>query len=140
MDYIDFHRHSMKHTNEKAIGGIVEGLIDKDETVTWEAKHFGIKQTLTSVISEFDYGNNFTDVMIKGPFKSITHQHIFRFTMGKTMMQDRFSYEIPFGFLGRLFDYLFLNIYLKKLLVRRNLALKNAAESEEWRQFLKQIS
>ena len=45
---IDFHKESLKHSNEKAIAGKTFGLIELGEWVTWEAVHFGVKQKLTS--------------------------------------------------------------------------------------------
>lgn len=37
---IDFHSRSASNTNEKAVSGRINGLIELDETVTWEATHF----------------------------------------------------------------------------------------------------
>ena len=48
---IDFHKDSLKHSNEKAIAGKTSGLIGLGESVTWEATHFGIRQHLTSKIT-----------------------------------------------------------------------------------------
>ena len=48
---IDLHKTTMKHTKEKAVAGITSGMINLNESVTWEAKHFGIKQKLTSKIT-----------------------------------------------------------------------------------------
>lgn len=45
---IDFHKESLKHSHEKAVAGKTSGLIGLGEWVTWEAKHLGIKQRLTS--------------------------------------------------------------------------------------------
>ena len=36
---ISLHKISSAHTNKEAIGGITSGLINKNETVTWRAKH-----------------------------------------------------------------------------------------------------
>jgi len=36
---INLHMESMTHTNEKAVGGVTNGLIQQGETVTWSAKH-----------------------------------------------------------------------------------------------------
>ena len=36
---IDVHQISMQQSDERAIGGITSGLIQKDETVTWQARH-----------------------------------------------------------------------------------------------------
>src|SRR5215218_5778309 len=43
---INLHEATMLNTNEKAIGGVTKGLISLDETVTWQATHFGIRQKL----------------------------------------------------------------------------------------------
>lgn len=51
---IDLHKISTHQTKEQAIAGKTSGLIGLDESVTWRAKHFGIYQTLTSKITEFD--------------------------------------------------------------------------------------
>ena len=74
---IDLHQVSMEQTNEKAVAGRTEGLIEMDEEVTWQATHFGVKQKLTSKITHFDFPNSFRDEMIKGAFKKFTHDHIF---------------------------------------------------------------
>ncbi|BAO77479.1 SRPBCC family protein [Winogradskyella sp. PG-2] len=58
---IDFHQESLVHLNEKAIAGKTSGLIELDEWVTWEAKHFGITQKLTSKIAVFESPNYFVD-------------------------------------------------------------------------------
>ena len=51
---IDLHAETMRKHDEKAVGGVTEGLININETVTWEATHFGIRQKLTSKITIFD--------------------------------------------------------------------------------------
>jgi hypothetical protein len=43
---IDLHQISTKHTNEKAIAGRTSGLIELNETVTWQASHFGLQELL----------------------------------------------------------------------------------------------
>ena len=75
---IDFHQESLKHSNEKAISGKTSGLIKLGESVTWEAKHFGFAQILTSKITEFDTPNYFVDEMVSGAFKSFKHEHTFQ--------------------------------------------------------------
>lgn len=51
---IDLHVGSTSKTKERAIAGVTNGLIALGEPVTWEAIHFGIKQRLTTRISEFN--------------------------------------------------------------------------------------
>ena len=126
---IDLHTDSMKHTSEQAIAGRTHGLIEPGETVTWRAKHFGIWQTLTSKITQFDYPNSFTDEMVSGTFRSFKHEHRFRQVNGHTTMTDVFSYVAPFGLLGRLANFLFLRRYMTRLLEIRNHVIKQAAEA-----------
>ena len=127
---IDLHMESTKQTGEQAIAGRTSGLIELGETVTWRARHFGIWQTLTSKITEFDYPNHFTDEMVEGAFKSIRHDHLFYAIKDQTVMKDIFIFESPFGILGKLANFLFLARYMENLLVKRNKVIKEAAESD----------
>lgn len=134
---VDFHQLSATHTHEKAIGGRKTGLIELNESVTWRAKHFGIYQRLTSKITEFDRPSYFVDEMVRGAFKSFRHEHFFKKTeRGATLMKDKFEYQSPLGFLGKIADYLFLEQYMVKFLTKRNEAIKQCAESDQWRKIL----
>ena len=133
---IDLHKISTEQTNEQAIAGKTSGLIGLNESVTWRAKHFGIYQNLTSKITEFDQPNHFTDEMVRGAFKSFKHEHHFTEINGGTLMTDIFHYKSPFGILGKLADKLFLEKYMKELLVERNRVVKEFTESEKWKELL----
>lgn len=126
----------MSKTNEKAIDGVTKGLINLGETVTWQATHFGIRQKLTSKITEYNRPFHFRDVMIKGAFKRFTHDHFFEQKGEKVLMKDVFDYTSPFWILGKIADALFLESYMRNLLTERNLVIKKIAESENWRKFL----
>ena len=134
---IDLHQVSMKQTNEKAIAGRTEGLIKMGEEVTWQATHFGIKQKLTSKITQFDFPNSFRDEMVKGAFKKFSHDHIFLEKNGETEMQDIFDFESPFGWLGEIFNQLILAKYMTQLLTKRNQTIKEIAENGKWKEILK---
>ncbi len=125
---IDFHKESLQHSSEKAIAGKPSGFIDLDESVTWEAKHLGFKQRLTSKITEFNSPNYFVDEQVSGAFKSFRHEHIFHNENGKTLMIDKFYFQSPLGVFGRLINFLFLENYMIKLLKTRNSYLKKKAE------------
>lgn len=125
---IDFHQDSLKYTKEKAVAGRTSGLIELGESVTWEAVHFGVKQQLTSRITEFDAPNYFVDEMVSGPFKSFRHEHHFSSIKNETIMTDYFYFKSPYGIFGQLVNKLFLKRYMTKLLNTRNLHLKNIAE------------
>ena len=51
-------------------------------------------------------------------------------------MRDVFDFESPMGILGRIVEWLFLTQYMRQLLVTRNAAIKNAAETNQWRRYL----
>jgi ligand-binding SRPBCC domain-containing protein len=127
---IDIHMESTSHTNEKAVKGRTSGLIELGETVTWEATHFGIRQQLTSMITELDSPNKFVDEMVSGAFKRFRHEHTFELLDGGTLMTDKFDYTSPFGPLGKLADVLFLRSYMERLLLRRNEYIKYNAERQ----------
>ena len=126
---IDLHQKSTSKTNEKAIAGRISGLIELNETVTWRAKHLGFYQTHQSKIIEMEKPYRFTDVMLKGRFKSFRHQHLFKKEGRKTIMTDILEFESPFGIIGQLFNYFFLKNYMKNFLLERNKMIKNTAEN-----------
>ena len=74
---IDLHTLSTSKTNEKAIDGRTSGLIVLDDFITWEATHFGVRQQLTSKITQFEKPFHFRDEQVKGAFKSMVHNHYF---------------------------------------------------------------
>lgn len=131
---IDLHIISTNQTNEKAIAGVTSGLINLHETVTWEAFHFGIKQQLTSQIVAFDYPNHFRDIQLKGIFKFFNHDHFFANQNDEfTSMTDVFEFESPMGILGDIANKLLVTRYMKKLLIERNLIIKEYAETEKYK-------
>ena len=89
---IDLHKISTAPTNAEAIDGRTKGLINLNETVTWQATHFGIKQKLTTKITAFDKPNYFVDEQTKGIFKSIYHLHSFEIVENKVLMKDVFEF------------------------------------------------
>jgi ligand-binding SRPBCC domain-containing protein len=133
---IDLHQISTAKTNEKAIDGKTSGLINLGEHVTWQAKHFGITQNLTSKITAFNKPIYFKDEQQKGAFKYIAHDHYFEQQHDHVIMKDVFNFRSPFGVIGKLIDELILTNYLKNLLIVRNNVIKDYAETEKWKSLL----
>lgn len=125
---VNVHTGSMKHTQEKAVGGRMSGICEAGDTVTWEAVHFGIRQRLTVKIISVDFPYFFEDVMLKGAFSSMNHKHFFKEENGYTVMRDEFEYAAPLALLGKLADRLFLKKYMIKLLTERNKYIQETAE------------
>ncbi|WP_186756548.1 SRPBCC family protein [Echinicola salinicaeni] len=133
---IDLHKISTEHTNEEAIAGRTAGLIELNEMVTWRAKHFGIYQTLTSKVSQFERPTFFIDEQENGIFRYFKHEHFFKTTDEGTLMTDRFDYKSPLGILGVFADKIIIKKYMTDLLIRRNNIIREFAESNKWQEIL----
>lgn len=128
---IDIHQQSASKTKEVAIAGITSGLINKNETVTWKGKHFGVYLTHQSLISEMEFPTYFVDEQLKGQFKSFKHQHFFEQKENYVEVTDILEYETPYGIFGQLFDKLLLKKHLTNFILHRNAVLKNLAEKQQ---------
>ncbi|CAN5591776.1 hypothetical protein BH10BAC3_BH10BAC3_31190 [soil metagenome] len=128
---IELHKISTAHTNEQAIGGVTSGLIGFNEYVTWQAKHFGITQKLTTKITEYKRPFHFRDEQIKGAFSSFKHDHYFSVEAGVVIMKDVFEFQSPYGIFGSIFNRLILTRYMRTLLVRRNEIIREFAENSK---------
>ena len=135
---IDLHKDSMSKYDEKAVAGVTSGLIKMDETVTWEATHFFVRQNLTSKITAFDRPRYFRDSMVSGAFARFDHDHYFDGDDSETTIRDVFDYDSPLGILGNIADFLLVESHLREMLEERNELIKRIAESDDWRQFLPQ--
>lgn len=122
---IDIHTQTVwKHTREKAIKGVTSGTIGLGETVTFEATHFGVRQRLTSKITEFHEPYRFVDEMQMGAFKCLRHIHEFEENGAITLMKDTLYFEAPLGLLGTVVERIVLKDYMRKFLEHRNKELK----------------
>jgi ligand-binding SRPBCC domain-containing protein len=126
---VDLHQRSTAASRETAVAGVTSGLMGLGDEVTWEATHFGIRQRLTSRITEFERPDRFVDEMVRGAFKRFRHLHEFVARDDRTVMRDVFDYTAPLGPLGRAADVLVLRRYMTRLLQRRNAYLKSFAEA-----------
>jgi len=127
---VDVHTQTAKHTEERVVDGVLTGLMEAGDTVTWEAVHLGKKQKLTAKITVMNRPYRFEDIMVKGAFHSFKHIHEFIKQENGTVMIDYFQYKSPFGLLGVIADKLFLEKYMKEFIVKRAQVLKQIAESE----------
>ncbi|WP_042149935.1 SRPBCC family protein [Paucisalibacillus sp. EB02] len=125
---VDIHTKTTATTKEKAVAGTTQGLLEKGDSVTWEATHFGIKQRLTAKVIYMEKPIKFIDVMVKGAFHSFTHTHEFVEETGGTLMIDTFEYKSPLGSLGVIADKLFLERYMTSFLANKARELQIIAE------------
>jgi ligand-binding SRPBCC domain-containing protein len=133
---VDVHLVSTQQTGEKAVAGKTTGLLDDGDEVTWRGKHFGMHRELTSRMTAFSRPSHFRDSMTNGPFKRFDHDHFFDADGARTKMTDRYDFEFGLGPLGPLIDRFLLVPHFRTFLAKRNVVLKDIAESERWRSFL----
>ena len=130
---VELHKYSTSHTSETVISGRSSGLFEENDTVTWRAKHLGSFRQLEMKIITMQFPFYFEDCMVKGSFKSICHKHYFEEQDGLTVMKDVFSYEVPYGVAGYLFNAFYLKNYMMRLLIIRNNTIRQYAESGKWK-------
>lgn len=128
---LDLHAESMGHTGERAVAGRTSGLIELGEQVTWEARHFGVRQRFTSAITAYERPRHFQDSMVRGAFRSFVHDHYFESCDEGTRMTDVLVFRSPFGVVGAIVDRLVMRKHLTRLLTRRNAIVKTALERDQ---------
>ena len=127
---VDAHLESAANTGEKAVGGKTSGLLGLGDEVTWEGRHFGVRQRLTSRITQFVRPSFFQDRMVAGAFRFLEHDHAFEPRDGGTVMTDVVRFVAPLGPLGWVAERAFLASHLRRFLVQRGAALKGMAERD----------
>lgn len=138
---VDCHVDSMRGSGERAVGGVTRGLVALGDEITWEARHVGVRQRLTSRITAFEPPRFFADEMVRGAFRSFRHEHRFE-ALGpeRTRITDVFEFRAPLGLLGRIAERLVLTGYMRRQLEVRNRVLKEILESDRWRHYLTDAS
>ena len=134
--HIGVHKESMSKFKEEAVAGTRFGLIEKEDTVTWKARHFFKNRFLRVKITEMQKPDHFTDEQLQGDFKMMKHEHHFKPCDNGTILIDLFYYEVPYGTAGKIFDKLYLFKYLTRLLQQRNKTIRGYAESDKWKRLL----
>jgi ligand-binding SRPBCC domain-containing protein len=117
---VDAHARSMGSSGERAVSGVRSGAMELGQTVTWQARHFGLPFRMTSKITVYERPSLFVDEQVRGPFAAWWHEHRFEEKAGKTVMTDVVHYRSPAGSLGRLVERAFLERYMQRLLQQRN--------------------
>lgn len=126
----------MSAYREEAVAGTRIGLIEREETVTWQARHLFKNRLLRVKITDMNKPEMFIDEQLQGDFKMMKHEHYFKPCENGTLLIDLFHFESPYGIIGRWFNSLYLTNYLKKLLEQRNKTIKEVAETDRWKWLL----
>lgn len=76
----------------------------------------GIKSNWITEITQVKEQEFFIDEQRFGPYRMWHHEHFFEaLPNGNTLMKDKISYKIPFGFLGHLAQYIFIKKQLTEI-------------------------
>lgn len=128
---VDAHSASMGRSRERAVAGVTKGEMGDGDTVTWNARHFGLPWRMTSRISEYRPPGRFVDEQVSGPFRLWRHEHRFEPVGGgvETLMIDVAEFEAPLGPLGRIAERSVLRRYMTGLLRGRNRWLQGELET-----------
>jgi ligand-binding SRPBCC domain-containing protein len=125
---VEVHTASMAGSGERVIGGVTSGRMKLGDTVTWEARHFGLRWRMTSRISACEPPSYFVDEQVAGPFQHWHHAHHFEPDgHGGTVMRDVIDFAAPLGPLGRIAERTVLDRYMPRLIRLRNEHLRRAA-------------
>jgi ligand-binding SRPBCC domain-containing protein len=133
---IDLHLQTSSRTRERVVAGVSAGLIGPGESVTWEARHFGVWFRLRVRITAFERPGHFRDEQEEGIFKRMVHDHWFEPSGAGTLMRDRFLFEAPLGVAGRAAERAFLSWYFQRFLEGRNRQIRRVAESGDAKRFV----
>ena len=127
---VSLHVQSASFSRERLIApGRLEGLLEVDDLVCFEGRHFGVTQTFCARIVELERPRRFVDEMTRGTFKSMRHVHEFEERDGITAMTDTLDWTAPLGPLGRIADKLFLERHMRWFVQTKQNGLKQMLEA-----------
>ena len=85
----------------------------------------GIKQNWITEITQVKDQHRFIDEQRFGPYKMWHHEHWFKdLENGRTLMSDKISYKMPYGFLGAIAQNLFIKKQLTSIFEHRFLIIE----------------
>ena len=124
---------------EKYIEGLITGLVNENDTIVYQAKHFSRSRNLTLKIISLNIPHQITIQLLMKGFTSFQHNLYFKAIKNGSFLIDIIEYETSFGLIGKLLDKIFIKNHINKLLLHRNEIIKQYAETSKWTEILTQI-
>jgi ligand-binding SRPBCC domain-containing protein len=115
------------------------GLVVGGDRLLWRGWVFGLPQLHETLITKYERPNFFQDTMGRGRFKQFQHDHFFTEIGGRTLLKDKVRFSLPLGAVTRPLARFVVMPHVSRLLRRRLELLKRVAESDEWKQYLKDL-
>ena len=125
---------------EKFVEGLSSGLMNENETVSYQAKYFYRTRNLTLKIINLNIPNQITIQLIMKGFKSFQYNLYFKSIKNGTFLIDIIEYERSYGLMGKLLDKIFIKNHIAKLLSYRNEVINQYAETAKWKEILMKIN
>jgi ligand-binding SRPBCC domain-containing protein len=127
---VSAHAESSSFTHERIVPpGRTEGLLETGDLITFEGRHFGLRQRITAKIVSMDPPRVFVDELVRSAFRHLRHVHEFEPQHGGTLMRDTLEWTSPFGILGRIADRVAVIRHMRWFVTTKQQALKRMAES-----------
>lgn len=79
----------------------------------------GIKLNWVTEITQISTGKFFIDEQRRGPYRIWHHEHHFKKVEGGVEMRDILYYAVPFGFIGKLANLIFVRNKVKQIFIFR---------------------
>jgi len=90
-------------------------VMRKGTLIEYKIKILGIPIYWRTLINKYNPPNTFRDTQLNGPYEIWDHTHIFKECKNGTMMIDRIVYSIPYSFIGRLANFIWVKRELKNI-------------------------
>ena len=94
-------------------------LLEAGTVFDLRTRWLGIPLRWRVLIREYDPPYRFVDVQVRGPYARWEHRHLFRAEQGGTWVEDRITYRLPLGPLGRLLHTLWVGRQLAAIFAYR---------------------
>ena len=93
--------------------------------IEYQIKLFKIPIYWRTLINEYNPPNSFKDIQLNGPYELWEHSHLFKECKNGTMMIDQIKYSLPYGIIGQLAHFIWVERELKNIFNYRYKIIEN---------------
>jgi ligand-binding SRPBCC domain-containing protein len=106
-------------------------LMKKGAVIDYSIRVMGVRMKWQSLISAYAPLSSFSDDQVRGPYAFWHHTHTFAESDGGTLLTDEVQYALPFGFIGRIGQWLIVQRQLEQIFSYRTEAIQRIFSTEE---------
>lgn len=130
------HKAVLRKYKKGALETGADSLLKQDDKVGFKLQFLGRTRELVTRIENLEFPKHFVSTLVRGPFKTLTHEQHFKPIDNGTLLIDVLEYEPAFGSMGKLADRAMIRSFLKKYLDAKNRLIQQYAEGEKWKVIL----